>query len=226
MDTSQLFTISNLIWLAFALQMSGFAVRDELKLRLLMLSGGVIYVVYFYLLTGGPFWSSVITNFLLVAINFCVTVIVIHERTMIGISGETADIYRRFSLLRPGQFRKLFRAGEVRTASDEATIIEQGDEVDALYYVLEGNAMISKGQGAISIGPDVFLGEVAYLTGVRASATVRLSPGSRYVVWRHDRLQQMIARSPEMRVALLALLNQDMAGKVAASLPMELRQGV
>jgi hypothetical protein len=225
MGADDLLSFSNLIWLAFSLQLLGYAARDELKLRLLMLSGGLIYVLHFVLLSGGPLWSSVITNVALVAINAVVTTIVIFERTMVGITGERADIYRRFSMLRPGQFRKLIGAGTVQTAESEAPVIREGEQVKTLFFVLEGNAVVTKGGMTTSIGPDVFLGEVAYLTGVRASATVHLTPGSRFVAWPHQKLERMIARSPEMKMALVALLNQDMAGKVASSMPTELRRG-
>ena len=225
MSADALLSASNLIWLAFLLQLLGYAARDELRLRALMLTGGVIYILHFLFLSGGPLWSSVTTNALLVTINAVVTGIVVLERTMIGITGESADIFRRFPILRPGQFRKLIRAGAVQTATGDAPIIRQGDRVETLFFVLDGNAVVSKGGQSTDIGPDVFLGEVAYLTGVRASATVCLAPGTRFVAWPHDRLRQMIQRSPEMKMAVVALLNQDMAGKVASSLPTELARG-
>lgn len=221
MDAGLLFSVSNLIWLAFSLQLLGFAVRDELKLRLLMLVGGILYVLYFYLPSDGPHWSSVITNALLVTVNFSVILIVLYERTMIGITGETADVFRRFPLLKPGQFRRLYRAGKMMR-SDGSVLLERGEHPDTLYYVLDGEGFVSKGDSEISIGNDVFLGEVAYLTGAPASATVRLSEGTRYIAWRHDALQRMIDERRDMQLAVVALLNLDMARKVAASVPVEI----
>lgn len=220
MDAGLIFSTSNLIWLAFSLQLAGLAARDELKLRLLMLSGGVTYVVYFVVISGGPMWASVITNALLVSINLIVTIIVIHERTMIGINGEKADIYRRFSLLRPGQFRKLLKAGEIRTAAGSEALIEEGAPVEALFYVLEGKTIVGKAGQSKKIGADVFLGEVAFLTGAPASATVHLEKGSRYIAWRHDALARITERDANMRLALIALLNKDMAHKIAISMPV------
>lgn len=220
MDAGLIFSTSNLIWLAFSLQLLGFAARDELKLRLLMLTGGLTYVVYFVLISGGPLWSSVITNALLVSINLAVTMIVIHERTMLGIKGETADIYRRFSLLRPGQFRKLLKAGEVRTAQGTEALIEEGRPVEALFYVLDGTTLVTKAGQSKRIGADVFLGEVAFLTGSPASATVHLEEGSRYIAWRHDALARITERDSNMRLAIIALLNKDMAQKIAISMPV------
>jgi len=66
---------------------------------------------------------------------------------------------------------------------------------------------------------------VAFLTGSRASASVRFEQGARYVVWEHAALQALMEKAPNLSNALLARLNLDMAGKVAVSFPMRSSRG-
>ena len=87
--------------------------------------------------------------------------------------------------------------------------------LDRLYFVLDGEIALEKSGKRIAIEPGIFIGEVAFLLGRPASATVIVGPGARYVVWETGHLRRLLLRAPSLSIALSSALNRDMATKVA-----------
>jgi CRP-like cAMP-binding protein len=88
---------------------------------------------------------------------------------------------------------------------------------DALFFVLDGTIVISKGERRFTVGSGVFIGEIAWLLGTAATATVEVSPGARYVEWDAAHLRTLLTRSPDLRIAFESMLNRDLAGKLGKS---------
>jgi CRP-like cAMP-binding protein len=63
----------------------------------------------------------------------------------------------------------------------------------------------------------VFIGEIAWLLGTPATATVQVSPGMRYVEWDTAHLRTLLTRSPDLRISFEGMLNRDLAGKLGKS---------
>lgn len=209
-----------LIYLGFVLKFAGFAARDELALRLLVLVGTLLTVVYYYVVTGAPLWDAVLTNGMIAAVNAAMILIVLKERTTWGMTVDTVDIYRHFTMLTPGQFRRLLKAGLRREVHDRLRLLREGDSVNRLYFVTDGPVTIERDGRSVEIDAGVFLGEIAYLTGGRASATVTLGPGARYLSWGHETLDRLFDRSRALKVAVIAQLNLDLAAKLSNSAPV------
>ena len=100
-----------LVYIAFVFDLFGFMARDELWLRLLMLAASALYLVYYFIVAGTPLWDALITNGALALVNLAIIAVIVTERTTLGFSPEDAALSRLFPLLRPGQFRRLLKAG-------------------------------------------------------------------------------------------------------------------
>lgn len=207
------------IYAAFSLQMIGFMARDELWLRLLMLGGTMFYLIYYATIAGQPLWHSLITNTLLGAINIVMIAIVLLERTTLSMNAETADLYKSFHLLSPGQFRRLLRAAKRRTVTDPVVITEEGEPLTSLYFVERGPILIEKFGETVELEPHQFIGEIAYLKDVPASAKVTLAEGARYLEWDCKTMRRLLQRRRSLGVAMVAQLNIDLSEKVAVSRP-------
>lgn len=213
-------SVAALVYLAFAFDVLGFLARDELWLRTLMLIGSAFYIAYYYFVADTPLWDAMLTNGALAAVNFLMICVVISERTTFAMSADNQSLYRMFPLLTPGQFRRLRRVAERIEATAPTELVRQGRRPEHLYFVIDGPVEIEKGGSLSRIPSRVFIGEVAFLTGRTASATVWVEPGASYLQWRTSDLERLSRRSPQLRVALLGHLNMDMATKVANSQPM------
>ena len=214
-------SIGVLVYLAFIFDMLGFMARDELWLRLLMLTASAFYLVYYFFVTDTPLWDALITNGVLAGINLVMIVIVILERTTLTMSEEHTQLYRSFSMLTPGQFRRLIRSAEAIEATAPRTLTTKGAPLDHLYFVSHGPVVVDKFGQKTRISDQTFVGEIAYLTGAPASADVTVEPGAKYLSWPVDLLHRISRKHPALQVALAAQMNVDLAYKVAHSAPVE-----
>lgn len=209
-----------LVYLAFAFKLLGFIARDELNWRGLMLTASLLYLAYYYLVAERPLWDAIVTNGLLAAVNLGMIGIVLAERSTWFLSPEHRRIHVHFDRFAPGQFRRLLRLASVQQVTAETNLTTEGEPVAHLHFVHEGRTIIRKGGQTVTLTRAGFVGELAFLTGAPATATVTLAPGARVLTWKTSDLKRLMARRPALANALMAQINMDLAIKVATSRPM------
>src|SRR5204863_10154142 len=64
-----------------------------------------------------------------------------------------------------------------------------------------------------------FIGEVSYITGGEATATVRALVPTPYVAWPKEAISKLLNRNPSMRFAMQALLSTDLSKKLMHRAP-------
>lgn len=214
--------VGYLVYLAFAFDVLGFSARDELALRSLMLAASFFYIAYFFVASDAPLWEAIYADVVLVLVNLFMIAIVVRERSTRSMSADAVDLYRLFPRMSPGHFRRLMKIAARRRTAGPHKVTEENAPLGCLYFVLDGDVTIIKAGIATTLpAKGVFIGEVAFLAGVPASATVTLAPGSEYLVWQVPELQGLIKRLPDLGNALIAHLSEDMARKVAFSQPSQ-----
>ena len=166
-----LFHISNLMaFLAFLL-------RDQLQLRLLMGLSLFLQGLYYYAIPGGPLFDPLLWKVVSFLANVAMIALVFGGRLDFGIPEDLRPLFTRMAVLTPGQFRKL-TARTVRVSGGGAAILTEGMKPDRLYYLLKGEAQIIKNRQTASLQAGAFLGEIAFLSDLPASATVVLNEGA------------------------------------------------
>lgn len=214
--------VGYLVYLAFAFDVLGFSARDELALRSLMLAASVFYIAYFFVASDAPLWEAIYADVVLMMVNLFMIGIVVRERSTRTMSDDAVDLYRWFPRMSPGHFRRLMRTAERRRTDGPREVTHEYVALECLYFILEGEVTITKAGTATTLpAKGLFIGEVAFLAGVPASATVTLAPGSEYLVWQVPELHRLSKRLPDLGNALIAHLSEDMAQKVAFSQPSQ-----
>ena len=94
---------------------------------------------------------------------------------------------------------------------------KEGEAVERLFYVLQGDSEVSKAGRSFKVDSGLFIGELAYLRNKPATATVTAAPGTVVVSWSQADLQRVTAKDQELSHALSVLLSADLAEKVARS---------
>ena len=217
MDTGLL--LSGILFLGLVLKIAGFLVRDELALRL-MVAGGLACDAAFYGLRPDPILQSFLSTLGLVAINLCLIVLILSERTRWRMSAGGRALFDHFPTLTPGQFRRVARLTRRSVAERETRLIEEGADVRHLYFLFTPGFSIEKrGQRYDAQGP-AFVGEIAFLTGASSSAAVIVPPGTSVVAFDSAKLRRMMARNPAIHNGMVALFGRDLARKVAHSVPL------
>ena len=212
--------ISAILFVGLAFKFAGFAIRDELWLRILVTIGLACDVV-FYTFRPEPVFQSIVANVLLVSINLLLVVLIVMERTTWRMSAEDREVFSYFPTLTPGQFRRLRRLMRRDTVEAGTPLLIEGKPVEHLMLVFSERIEIAKDGTAFPISGPAFVGEIALLTGNASSAGVSLPEGGTVLRLPIEALRARMDRSPPLSNAMIALFGQELARKVADSVPMD-----
>ncbi|MEM9331623.1 MAG: cyclic nucleotide-binding domain-containing protein [Pseudomonadota bacterium] len=206
-----------LIHLGALLYILGFLVRDELLLRLLVLGGTVLYILYYFLFPETPLWDAIITSVILGAANIWVLFKIMYERTTFALTEDERKLYDVFSTLNPGQFRTVLKHSIWHVADGDEVLCTENENANRLYYLLEGSAIVRKNGKEFAIDSNKFLGEISFVLEDRYTATVLAKPEMKFVEWDTKVLRQLMAKNASLNNAIVALFNKDLAHKLAVS---------
>lgn len=198
-----------------------FLIRDELKLRLMVLAGSAFYLLYYYLFPDIPLWDAIITTCILVAANLVILFRISMERTVFALSLEEKTLFESFDGFTPGQFRQLLKIAHWTTAETPIALATENQPLSNLYFIVDGEVMIEKGGNAFPLEPGNFVGEIAFVLDRPPSADVTAQQGARFVKWDASQIALLMKKSPAFQNAIMALLGRDLAEKLAKSIQVE-----
>ncbi len=113
------------------------------------------------------------------------------------------------------QARSLLDTGFWVGAERGSVLTVQGKPVDHLCYMASGKAeVLVDGKLVAQCGTGAMIGEVTYLTGEPASATVRTAETMRCLRFQAAHLREFLSKNPEIR----AVLEQNMANHLRTKL--------
>jgi CRP-like cAMP-binding protein len=191
-----------------------YLVRDQILLRGLIILGTVFYIVYYFFMET-PLWSALLWNSSFVVINLIMIGVIYSDRASFVMSEREKKLYQVFNTLSPGEFKKLLKIADWFDGSSEEQITTEGEVPARLYFIIDGEALIARDDKKFIVGPNVFIGELAYLIRKPATATVKLTDKVVGISWKTSSLIKLLASNPQMKIAFDGLLNQDLAAKLA-----------
>jgi hypothetical protein len=126
------------------------------------------------------------------------------------------EMYANFiHRLTPAAFGKLVRTGRWEEASPDEALIHEGQTVDRILFISKGEAVVStKGVDRDRIEPGSFVGEMEFLAGGPAFATVTADTPMNYIAWQRDALERLLADNPDMQSTMQALFSTDVVKKL------------
>lgn len=207
-----------LIHASFLLIGCAFLFRNILWLRVLAILSNLCVLAAAYRAGMGPNWIIVAWAAAFVAINAGHTTWLLYERYFTRLTEEEKRLFETaFQELDPVSVRKLLRLGTWQQIEDRATLVWQGVHLDRLQLIAEGEACVLLG-GRIAARLKVgrFVGEIAYLSGEPATATVTANSPVKCMVWEKQDLERACKRRPELLQVLQAAVGRDLAGKIAS----------
>ena len=115
----------------------------------------------------------------------------------------------------PDELTALMHQGQWGVAQPGTKLVEQGQELDRVYFVHSGRfaVKIDDKQIAERKGGQ-FVGEISFLTGSAASATIEVLSTTRYIFWDHAHLQELVEQEPALYHAMLSSMNLDLISKL------------
>ena len=113
---------------------------------------------------------------------------------------------------------KLLRLGEWRSAEAGEVLATEGEDVDELALIYNGEVIIEKSGGEIARSRDgTMIGEMSFIQGGNATATVRTARPTRCLVWPKEELKKLLQRNPTMDIAMNTVFSLGLARKLGGA---------
>lgn len=199
-----------------------FLIRDELRLRLMVLAGSVFYLLYYYLFPEIPLWDAILTTIVLAVANLYILFRILLERSMFGLSEEERELFEAFEGFSPGQFRQILKIGKWKTADTPIELTTEDHKLSKLFYIVDGTVHAKKGEHGFVVGAKNFIGEITFVLKGLPTATVTADIGTVFIEWDGDGIRRLMSKSPAFENAMMALLSRDLADKLATSIQPEI----
>lgn len=206
---------ANLVLLAGAIQAAAMLFRNQIMLRCILIAGTFLYVLYYLTVVSPPLYEAALISTAIGLSTLYGLIRLLLDRSQILTNADIIPIHQAMGAIEPGHFRRLMRLGQRHTLTAEKYLTQEGTIPDKLYFVTSGTLVAEKDTSIFTLHGPMFIGEIAYITGTPASATIRASAGAELVEWKSDALQKETRRKPALGLALEARLARDLAAKVA-----------
>ena len=207
-----------LVHAAFALTALAFLLRDILWLRLLAIAANLCVGFAAFRAIPEPRWAIIAWAAAFIAINLGHSAWLIYERQFRRFTEEEKRLRdAAFPSLDPVCVRRLLRCGTWTEFPKDKSLALQGVHLDDLVLISEGEAAVFLGGRIVQrLKRGKFIGEIGFLSGEPATATVMVTAPLRGLVWKTAELQRFLTRHPEVRTIFHAAVGRDLAEKVAS----------
>ena len=199
--------------LASILTMVAYLLRDIIWLRFLTILSCFAGIAFNYYVPATPLWTVIGWNTLFA--------IIIKERTGIEFTEEEKELHDTlFKKFAPFEFMKLMRIAEWRQVAPGETVTTEGQLLDEVMMIYNGRLAVEvKGHKQAELQDGHFIGEVSFVSGGAATATVRAIEPTRYIAWRRIEIDRLLNRNPSMRIAMQGMLTTDLSKKLTRRAP-------
>lgn len=206
--------IDILVHVGASIILIGYAIRDQIVLRLMVVIGTLFYVAY-YLSMDTPLWSSLMWNALFISINIFMVIKLYRDRIVGKMSYNEQTLFRFLHNLNPGEFRKIRNAGYIATTDSKSRICDKSKNNNHLYLILDGAAEVLLPNKNVILGAGAFIGEISFLKRGKTTADVYLLPNTTFMVWEYDDLEELFRKNQHIKNCINYLIAQDVTRKLS-----------
>lgn len=193
-----------------------YLVKDVLWLRLLIVMACIAGIIFNYAIPHDGSWVIIYWNLLFMVINVVQIAIIMKERREVSFTEEEKELYETlFKNFAPFEFMKLLRIGKWLDAKEDQVLAIEKKRLDDVMLIYNGLVQVeADGQQLAELKDGSFIGEMSFITGGDATATVRAVEPTRYLSWAKVDLSKLLNRNPSMRFALQTVLSTDLTKKL------------
>lgn len=191
---------------------------DIFWLRVMAIVGLSMEIVYF-IFSGGDLRTGIAWDLVFIAINVYQLYDLVKDRLTLKLPAQDRELLRSVMTgLSDFQIARLLSAGEFRDLPSGVKLTTEDDPLSKLYFVCDGNVNVSiAGRPVSKLGAGTFIGEVAFLTGKLATATVITDGPVRAIVFSADELAVLFKNESEVAGIVYQLLGRQLAHKMKVS---------
>ncbi len=204
--------------LSYILIAASYYLTRMFWLRVLAVIGLGFEILYFAF-SGGALLTGIGWNLVFITINlYQLWRLVDYAR---GAHGKPELAFLRGNVLAGldnAQLGRLFSTGTWRHVDAGATLTDEGEPVPALFLLGSGHAAVEvEGDVVARLAAGAFVGEMAFLSGALASATVRTEGPAHIFAFDPAKLRRLIAHDEQISGAMHRAVGQDLTAKLRRS---------
>lgn len=184
-------------------------------LRVVAVIGSALEIIYFSY-TGGDLLVGIGWTVVFIAINMFHLILLTRERLSLRLPEADAPLLREsLTGLSDLQIAKLLRAADWKDCQPGDILTRQDAPVDALFFLCRGRANVEVGGKFVTyLEKGTFIGEIAYLTGNPATATVTVDEPSRILAFSKMKMARVVSSDEQISGIMYQLLGRDLAMKM------------
>jgi CRP-like cAMP-binding protein len=204
--------------LSYALIALSYAMTRVFWLRVAAVVGLFLEIAYFRM-SGGDLKVGIGWDIIFIAINLAMLFFLVRERASLRLPEKDAPMLRQsFVGLDDAQIARLLKAADWRDAQPGEILTQQDHAVDSLFFLCSGRASVEvNGSFETYLEKGSFIGEIAYLTGNLATATVVIDEPSRVLAFSKLRMAKVTDKDSRIAGIIYELLGRDLAQKMRRS---------
>ncbi len=200
--------------LSYVLLIASMAMRNIFWLRILAIFSGLTGIAFDVFWTGnisGIFWETCFT-----LVNLTQWIVLLVEKKRAYLSREQVALRDRvFPTLSNTHMLKLLALAEPHTFTVDRVLTENGREVSTVYLIELGEASVVVNETTVSrCQAGDFIGEIGFLTGVPACATVSAASDLECLAFDCAALRQLMRGNPDLERGLNVALTANLATKL------------
>ena len=204
--------------LAYACLAASYFMTNIFWLRVLAVVSMLLELAYFNY-AGGDLTTGMSWNAVFVAINLYQLFWLLRDRLMLQLPEHDGPVLRSaLTGLDDAQIARLLKAAHWKTVAKGKTLTTQHKPVDELYFICSGQLSVQVDDKIMArLEKGSFVGEIAYLTGNAATATVVVEEPCRILAFSRARLAKVVASDSHISGIIYQMLGRDLAMKMGQS---------
>jgi hypothetical protein len=183
-------------------------------LRIFAIASGLTGILYYGFIVSdeiSAMWETIFTTVNVIQL----AIILLAGRKRATNEDEEFFIQTVMPTLEGNLRSRLLKLARWQTREPGEVLVEEGQERPELVFIARGAASVERSGTLVGVcGPGDFLGEMSFLTGKPASATVRVANESRCCVFDPGVLKVLLEKNPSIRQTLENSFNRNLVGKL------------
>ena len=177
---------------------------------------GLFFEILYFRYVGGNMQTGIAWDLIFITINLYQLAWLVRDRMSLRLPEKEGPMLREaLSGLDDAQIARLLKAAEWRDFHEGEILTRQDAPVDALYFLCSGRANVEVNRSLVTyLEKGSFVGEIAYLTGNPATATVVIDEPARVLVFSKMRMAKVVAADSQINAIIYQLLGRDLAMKM------------
>lgn len=126
------------IHLASLAYVIAFLTTNQYSLRLLVVVGTLLELLYFYFIADAPLWDAIVWSIIFLAANLFTLSRLLRDRMGIDLDDDELRLHSALPDIQPGDFRQIAKLSRRCTAPRRTDLTREGGPLDGLYFLLDG----------------------------------------------------------------------------------------